>query len=537
MLTFIGNILSLLKDYTSADESSLLYYDGYSVIKLANAGNSHILPETLISLNELLHVVKEDDPTSTIQHSISTEIEINKNFIHHYQKITASSKNKNFFLLIAFSGSENKHTVPGYLINYFDNQIKSIGALIDNYYSSDYSALASLRLIEMGNWKNILQQLNEISGDIVFILNYEGSFLSVNNYGAKMLDYTSEEFTGKHLTDFIDLDTINYTNAELSKIIEVRGTGKFEVVFLTKFDKKVFVELSVRTVISEGRIIGLLGVGRNITILKQLETKLHQLEPRLIESERLIKVERARSNQHKALLDELNRMKSEFVSNISHELRTPLASIVGFSETINSDPKMPDELRLEFNSIILNEGKRLAKLINDVLDLSRIEAGTIPLNKTVFDVVEITTNICEEYKKIAESKNIIFNTEFVTEKIMIEADRERIGQSIQALLDNAIKFTNPEGRIRVIISNLYREVEIIITDTGIGIPDKDLPFIFQKFHKLSRHESDIISTGIGLVFVKQIVDLHRGLVTVQSEPQRGTTIILKLLKSNREKKK
>lgn len=537
MLSFIVNILSLLKDYTSADESSLLYYDGYSVIKLAKAGNSPILLESLISLNELLHVVKEDDPTLTIQNSIISEISMNKNYVHHYQKIIKSSDNKNFFILISFSSNENSHPVPDYLNNYFDNQIKSVGVLIDNYYGTDYSALASLKLIEMSNWKNILQQLNEISGDIVFILNYEGSFLSVNNYGAKMLDYTSDELTGKHLSDFLDQDTINYTNAELSKIIEVRGTSKFEVVFLTKFDKKVFVELSVKTVFSEGRIIGLLGVGRNITILKQLETKLRELEPRLIEAERLISVERARSNQHKALLDELNRMKSEFVSNISHELRTPLASIVGFSETINSDPKMPDELRLEFNSIILNEGKRLAKLINDVLDLSRIEAGTINLNKTVFDVVKLTDKVCEEYRKIAHSKNITFNTEFIPEQIMIEADRDRIGQSIGALLDNAIKFTDPGGRIIVIISNLYREVEIIITDTGIGIPDKELPFIFQKFHKVSRQESDIISSGIGLVFVKQIVDLHRGLVTVQSEPQRGTTIILKLLKSNREKKK
>lgn len=537
MLSFVENILSLLKDYTSADESSLLYYDGYSVIKLAVAGKSRILPEVLISLNELLHVVKEDDPTSTIEHSIVSEIELNEFFIHHFQKICTAPECKKFFLLIAYSGNEIKNPVPEYLFSYFEKQIKSVGTFIENYYSSDYSVLTSLKLIEMDNWKNILQQLNEISGDIVFILNYEGGFLSVNISGARLLDYITDDFSGKHITDFLDPDNINYTNAELSKIIEVRGSGRFEVVFLTKFDKKVFVELSVRTVISDGRIIGLLGVGRNITVLKQLESKLHELEPRLIETERLIKVERARSNQHKALLDELNRMKSEFVSNISHELRTPLASIVGFSETINSDPKMPDELRLEFNSIILNEGKRLAKLINDVLDLSRIESGSITLNKTLFDVVELTTGICEDYRKITDVKNIIFNTEIISEQIFIEADRERIEQSIQALLDNAVKFTSSGGRIRVIISNLYREVEIIITDTGMGIPEKDLPYIFQKFHKVSRQESDIISTGIGLVFVKQIVDLHRGLVTVQSEPNKGTTVILKLLKSNREKKK
>ncbi len=534
MLNFIENILTLLKDYTSAEEASLLYFDGYSLVNLASKGNSKILPEILIYVNELLHIVDEKDVSAAVESSFNNEISERKGYLHHYQQIKLSKNERNFFLLLSYSHSEKQKNIPQYQMEFFNAQIKAIGKFILNF-NSDRSLLTSLKLLEMGNWKDFFRELNEISGDIVFIVDNEGCFLSINNPGAELLDYKADEFIGKHLTDFLDTDTLNYTNSELSKIIEIRGDGKFEATFITKYEKKVYVDLNVKTIFSDNRIIGLLGVGRNITIIRQLESSLKDLEPRLIESERLIKVERARSNQHKALLDELNRMKSEFVSNISHELRTPLASIVGFSETINSDPQMTGDLRMEFNSIILNEGKRLAKLINDVLDLSRMEAGVITLNKTQFDIVELTKSIAEENRKLAELKNIVFTLEILTEKIIIEADKERIGQAIQALMNNAVKFTDSGGRITVIISNLYREVEIIISDTGIGIPEKEMPFIFEKFYKGRKQETEMIGTGIGLVFVKQIVDLHKGLITVQSEPKRGTTVILKLLKNIKER--
>ena len=535
MLNFIENILTLLKDYTSADEASLLHYDGYAIINLKSTGNSSVLSEALISVNELLHIVNDEDSIGTVKSSFENLLSEKKSQINFYQEIKLSPDDNNFYLLIAHSVEKKNNPVPDFLNNFFNSQIKAIGKLLLNY-NTDYTVLASLKLMEMGNWKNFLKELNEISGDIVFIVDNEGCFLSINTSGAALLDYTPEEILGKHLTDLLDSENINYTNAELSKLIEIRSDGRFEATFLTKYEKKVFVDLHVKSVISENRIIGLLGVGRNITVIRQLESKLKKLEPRLIEAERLITLERQRFNQHKALLDELNRLKSEFVSNISHELRTPLASIVGFSETINSDPKMPDELRSEFNSIILNEGKRLSKLINDVLDLSRIEAGVITLNKSLFDIVELVKIMSRDYTKMAEAKNIIFNCEISDEQIIIEADRERINQTLQALLDNSVKYTKPDGRVKLIISNLYREVEIIITDTGIGIPEKDLPFIFQKFHKVNRQDSDQLSTGIGLVFVKQIVDLHKGLITIQSEPDKGTTVILKLLKNSKERK-
>jgi two-component system sensor histidine kinase ResE len=103
-------------------------------------------------------------------------------------------------------------------------------------------------------------------------------------------------------------------------------------------------------------------------------------------------------------------------------------------------------------------------------------------------------------------------------------------------LNNAIKFTNDFGRVKIIVNNSSREIEIIISDTGIGIPDKDLPYIFQRFYRASRPGADVPGTGVGLVFVKQVVDLHKGLITVQSDVDNGTTFMVKLPKTSKIEK-
>jgi len=228
------------------------------------------------------------------------------------------------------------------------------------------------------------------------------------------------------------------------------------------------------------------------------------------------------------VLEELNRLKNEFVSNISHELRTPLASIIGFSETIDSDASMPDEMKKEFNKIILEEAKRLANLINDVLDISKIEGGKIVLNKTEFDINEVLIKCIEKARTAGAAKHITFSIDVPEEKNLVHADEERITQLFENLLANAVKFNLEGGRVSVLAQNLFREYEVIISDTGVGIPAKDLPFIFQKFYRVSRPGTEIPGTGLGLALVKQIVDHHKGLITLQSEENKGTTLIIKL---------
>jgi PAS domain S-box-containing protein len=389
------------------------------------------------------------------------------------------------------------------------------------------------KLIKLGDWKELFLGLFDVARELLFILDGNGLIISINQFGASALDYSVQELIDKHFFDIIEPMHTQLVNTSINLALK-NGSSFFEASLVNKYEKINCYQISIRTIKKNERIIGLIGVGKDVSLQRKIENEISDLKPKLIEAERLITLERARSSHHKMMLDELNKMKSEFVSNISHELRTPLASIVGFSETIASDPNMPVEMRNEFNLIILNEGKRLAKLINDVLDLSRMETGRIAINKSKVNIVKLIQRMIDNNKELIDSKKLILTLEAPYDEIIIEVDEERLLQALDSLMENSVKFTNNGGRIKVILNNLYREVEIVIADTGIGIPLKDLPYLFQKFYRVNRPDYDISGAGMGLVFVKQIVDLHKGLINIQSEPNKGTSVLIKLLKNNRD---
>jgi len=380
---------------------------------------------------------------------------------------------------------------------------------------------------EDDNFKVLL----EIATDMVFFLDKAGKIMLVNEAGILNLEYTSDEIKGKHFLEIVDLDFSNSTSEAFEEALKTKNVTRFETMLVSKYDRQLAYEISLRLISKKGKITGMLGTGKSISKLKHFEEEIRKLKPKIVEANRLIKLERARTRKHESLVEELNRLKSEFISNISHEFRTPLASIIGFSESIELDPDLPPEMKKEFNNVILNEGKRLAKLIKSVLDISRIEGGKISLNRSTVSVVDLLLNVIELNKEFAGQKNIELSFEHPADEVKLEADKEKLSEVFEALINNAIKFTNEYGRVKIITNNLFREVEIIVSDTGIGIPEKDLPYIFQKFYRVSRPGSEIPGTGVGLVFVKQMVDLHKGLIIVQSEAGSGTSFIIKLPKS------
>ncbi|MCA2005015.1 MAG: PAS domain-containing protein [Ignavibacterium sp.] len=385
-----------------------------------------------------------------------------------------------------------------------------------------------------GDWKELFLSFFDISQELLFILNADGYVVAVNKNGSKELDYTPTDVLGKHFTEFIDAENIAAATDSINKALK-EGSSSLEVCLISKFEVRKLFLMNLRVIRNGENILGLLGSGKNISNLKKLENELKELKPKMIELERLINLERSRLLQQKSVVEELNKLKNEFMSNISHELRTPLASIVGFSETIASDPNMPDEMKIEFNYIILNEGKRLARLINEVLELSRMETGKLVLSKSKIDIVRTLRKVIDEFVTQAVEKNITLSVELPHDELLIDADDERLSMALRAVINNAIKFTREFGRVKIILNNLFREVEIIVADTGIGIPQEQLPNIFQKFHKASRPIEEAEGVGVGLVFVKQIVDLHKGLINIQSEENKGTTVIIRLLKNIKDK--
>ncbi|NCS88520.1 MAG: hypothetical protein AUK34_05295 [Ignavibacteria bacterium CG2_30_36_16] len=385
---------------------------------------------------------------------------------------------------------------------------------------------------DKSDFESLLHSFFDASDDFVFILNKNGNFQYINQSGLNGLEYSLEELRGRHFFSISSANEKVKLADAFQKILRVDGLVFFEVTLVSKTGKQILFSVSAKAYLAHGSVSGMLGVAKNITKQNLLNQKLNELEVKYIETERLLSIERNRLKQRKSVLEELNRLKSEFVANISHEMRTPLASIIGFSETISSDPDMPPEMRQEFTEIILHEGKRLAKLINDILNISRLETGEIELQRKEIDIVAVLKNVVNKFSSAASEKNIQLNLSVEEEEVKIIGDEERLQEVLQALLSNAVKFANNGGRITVIGQSLFKEFEIIISDTGIGIPRKDLPNIFEKFYRVSRPGQEIPGAGLGLVLSKQVIDLHKGLITVESEENKGSAFIIKLPKRN-----
>jgi PAS domain S-box-containing protein len=375
--------------------------------------------------------------------------------------------------------------------------------------------------------------LLEASEDFIFLLDNKGCFKRVNDSGAALLEYGSKELLGRHIWDFVDSKSSRVVASSFREILNSNEITTFEAIFISKSGKEIVFQITAKTIFDNSTKPELLAVSKNITRLQYESDRANDLEVKLIEAQRLIAIEKERANRRNTILDELTRLKGEFISNVSHELRTPLASIIGYSEAILSDPNMPKEVQTEFTEIILRESKKLASLVNNVLDITKIEGGGIQLDRNKFNVIVVLNDIIEKFKPLINERGLSLSCDIPLDEVILNGDEEKLKQVFAGLLNNAIKFTDSGGRIFVGVRSLYKEIEIIISDTGIGIPENDISNIFQKFYRVSRPGKEIPGTGLGLVFVKQIVDLHKGLITVNSEVNMGTSFIIKLPKENK----
>jgi PAS domain S-box-containing protein len=414
-----------------------------------------------------------------------------------------------------------KHTGTPIIVN---NKVERVVGIID-----DITEQKSI-LNKLGKSEEKFRQLIETANDLIISLNSFGYVSLVNKNGIRSLGLRPDEVLGKHFLELVDETTKEETIDAFQKILSSENVTNFEATLVDKFENPVLFDFQAVPTKDGDVISGLLAIGRDITRKRIDENKMQELNTKLIEANRLISIERDRAKQQLTVLEELNKLKNDFVSRISHELRTPLASIVGFAETIVSDEDLPADMMMEFNNIILTEGKRLAKLVNDVLDFSKLESLDTKINKESIDVIALLKNVKESLTGFAEEKAITINFELPEAEIIIFADREILNKAIEDLVENGIKFNQPGGRVTILAQDFLNEVEIIISDTGIGIAEEELPSLFEKFTQFDSNTGTTIGAGLGLAYVKQVIDLHRGLIQVKSELGSGTTFIIRLPK-------
>jgi PAS domain S-box-containing protein len=229
-------------------------------------------------------------------------------------------------------------------------------------------------------------------------------------------------------------------------------------------------------------------------------------------------------------LQDASRLKSEFLATMSHELRTPLNGIIGFSEfLIDEKAGALNARQKEFLTDVLASGRHLLRLINDVLDLSKIEAGKMELVPETFDLGAAIDEVCSVVSPIAQAKAICVHRHVSQEAAAVTLDRHRFMQILYNLLSNALKFTNAGGEVSLSLDREGGALRLQVRDTGIGIRATDLPVLFSEFQQLEsgtgrRHDG----TGLGLVLTKRLAELHGGSIRAESELGKGSLFTVTL---------
>lgn len=235
--------------------------------------------------------------------------------------------------------------------------------------------------------------------------------------------------------------------------------------------------------------------------------------------------------------EKMNKLRNDFVANVSHELRTPLAMLQGYSEALVDDMVSSEEERTELAKIIHEESLRMGRLVNDLLDLARIQAGHVELNLTEQPLEPIVRHTIHKFANMAKEEGITLREEIGQLKNQYEVDEDRLEQILTNLIDNAVRHTPPKGSVTVSVKEDEGGALISVKDTGQGIPEEDLPFVFERFYKADKARTrGKAGTGLGLAIVKDLVEAHGGHIDVHSKVGAGTTFSIRLpKKENRPK--
>ena len=224
----------------------------------------------------------------------------------------------------------------------------------------------------------------------------------------------------------------------------------------------------------------------------------------------------------------LDNMRKEFVADVSHELKTPITSIMGYADTL-LEGEYDDETRVKFLNVISTEARRMAKLVTDLLTLSRYDNKKVATEITSFDLGDLVKKCQEKLKFEIEKKG--HNVEcFVTASVPpVVADKYGIERVVLNILSNAIKYTPDNGNIKVYVGFVYNDAYIKVIDNGIGIPESDLTRIFERFYRVDKARSrELGGTGLGLSIAKEILDKNKGSIDIKSKVGKGTEVVIRL---------
>ena len=354
------------------------------------------------------------------------------------------------------------------------------------------------------------------SDDAIVSKDLNGVVQSWNEGAERLFGYTAAEMIGRPILPIIPPDRQQEEPEILARLRRGERVDHFETIRRRKNGELIHVSVTISPIRdATGRIVGASKIARDITALKNM----------IAERERLLKSEQEARRE----AEHTSRMKDEFLATLSHELRTPLNAILGWAQLLQIRPASCADLTEGLETIARN-ARAQTKLIEELLDMSRIISGKLRLDVQTVDLERVISDSIESVRPAAEAKTIRLLKIFDPTAAIVRGDAGRLQQVVWNLLTNAIKFTPKGGRVQVYLQRVNSHVEIVVSDTGEGIEAEYMPRLFTRFS-----QADATSTrkhgglGLGLAIVRHITELHGGRVSATSPgPGQGATFTVEL---------
>lgn len=332
-----------------------------------------------------------------------------------------------------------------------------------------------------------LLRIIQAMDDPVLVFTPEGTVLLCNPSFERIFYRTQSTLAGKPLSHVFAVFAPELAQI-IPKRIDARESGTVEITLTHTHPHRTYV-LTTLPIEENGELTEGVAVFHDITDQKQTE-----------------------------------KMRRDFVANVSHELRTPLSAIHGYAETLLEGALKDEAVARDFVQIILNHSHRLSLLVQDLLDLSKLEASDTPFELVPLDLSVLVDKVVRLYQKPFSKKQIAFSQEIPENLLPVLAHDRSLEQVLTNLLDNALKYTPEAGNIKLSARLVNDLVQVDVADTGIGIEAKHIPRLFERFYRVDKARSrDLGGTGLGLAIVKHLIQCHGGEVWVTSEPGQGTT--------------